>query len=95
MKPQRVRMTHDLIVNYGLYPKMSIFRPRLLGQADLCKFHDPEYISFLKNISLAFPGISLASLFNVDFGFIARANEVMFPLWHLLELAQLSGEDLP
>ena len=44
-------MTHDLIVNYGLYPKMSIFRPRLLGQADLCKFHDREYISFLKNIS--------------------------------------------
>ena len=51
MKPQRVRMTHDLIINYELYSKMSVFRPRLLGQADLCKFHDKDYIQFLKTIT--------------------------------------------
>jgi hypothetical protein len=25
MKPQRLRMTHDLILNYGLYKKMEVW----------------------------------------------------------------------
>ena len=28
MKPHRIRMTHNLVVNYGLYKKMEIFRPQ-------------------------------------------------------------------
>ena len=31
MKPHRVRMTHNLVVNYGLYRKMDVFRPRLMS----------------------------------------------------------------
>ena len=27
MKPHRVRMTHNLVVNYGLYREMEVFRP--------------------------------------------------------------------
>lgn len=44
MKPHRIRMTHSLVMNYGLYKKMEIFVSRIptLGspgdppQADLC-----------------------------------------------------------
>ena len=25
MKPQRIKMTHNLILNYGLYKKMEVF----------------------------------------------------------------------
>lgn len=25
MKPQRIRMTHNLLINYGLYRKMEIY----------------------------------------------------------------------
>ena len=25
MKPQRIKMTHNLVLNYGLYKKMEIF----------------------------------------------------------------------
>ena len=31
MKPHRARMTHNLVVNYGLYRKMDIFRPKLIS----------------------------------------------------------------
>jgi len=27
MKPHRMRMTHNLLLNYGLYRKMEIYRP--------------------------------------------------------------------
>ena len=27
MKPHRVRMTHNLVVNYGLHRQMEVFRP--------------------------------------------------------------------
>ena len=27
MKPHRIRMTHNLLLNYGLYRKMEIYRP--------------------------------------------------------------------
>ena len=39
MKPHRVRMAHNLIVNYNLYKEMDVFRPPLVGHADLTRFH--------------------------------------------------------
>lgn len=42
MKPHRIRMTHSLIMNYGLYQKMEIYVRRLsthssaLGACLLC-----------------------------------------------------------
>lgn len=50
MKPHRIRMTHNLVLNYGLYRKMEIFRPHKALQEDMIKFHSDEYIKFLKNI---------------------------------------------
>ena len=56
MKPHRVRMTHNLIVNYGLYRKMDCFRPKLVSAAQLTRFHSDDYINFLRLIS---PGTQL------------------------------------
>jgi len=50
MKPHRIRMTHNLLVNYGLYRKMEIFRPAKTSAEDMTKFHSDDYIKFLKNI---------------------------------------------
>jgi histone deacetylase 1/2 len=51
MKPHRVRMTHNLVVNYGLYRKMEVFRPRLVSQTAMTRFHSDDYINFLKVIT--------------------------------------------
>jgi len=51
MKPHRVRMTHNLVVNYGLYRKMDVFRPKLVGAAQLTRFHSDDYVNFLRLIT--------------------------------------------
>ena len=51
MKPHRVTMTHNLVVNYELYHKMKIIRPPLVAPATLTRFHSDDYINFLKVIS--------------------------------------------
>lgn len=50
MKPHRIRMTHNLVLNYGLYRKMEMYKPSKAAQEDMTKFHSDEYIRFLKNI---------------------------------------------
>lgn len=51
MKPHRARMTHNLVVNYGLYRKMDIFRPKLVSADQLTRFHSDDYINFLRLIT--------------------------------------------
>ena len=51
MRPHRVRLTHHLVVNYGLHKHMNIFRPKPASKADLCAFHCDEYVQFLQNIA--------------------------------------------
>jgi histone deacetylase 1/2 len=43
-------MTHNLILNYGLYRKMEIYRPHKATYEDLTRFHSGEYIGFLRTI---------------------------------------------
>lgn len=50
MKPHRIRMAHNLILNYGLYRKMEIYRPHKANQEEMTKYHSDDYIRFLKNI---------------------------------------------
>ena len=64
MKPHRVRMTHNLVVNYGLYRKMDVFRPKLVSAAQLTIFHSDDYINFLRLIT---PGKEQHTL-NTDLG---------------------------
>jgi len=51
MKPHRVRMTHNLVVNYGLYKRMEVFRPKPVGSSQMTRFHSDDYINFLKVIT--------------------------------------------
>ena len=51
MKPHRVRMTHNLVVNYGLYRQMEVFRPKPVSAALMTRFHSDDYINFLRIIT--------------------------------------------
>ncbi|EZG83563.1 histone deacetylase [Gregarina niphandrodes] len=52
MKPQRIRMAHSLILSYGLYKHMDVFRPHDAGHVELAQFHDSEYVNFLSEITV-------------------------------------------
>ena len=51
MRPHRVRLTHHLVVNYGLYKHMNVFSPKPATYADLTAFHSDEYINFLRQVT--------------------------------------------
>lgn len=51
MKPLRVRMTHSLITNYGLYRHMNVHRPAHATFENLTNFHSTEYINFLQSVT--------------------------------------------
>lgn len=51
MKPHRVRMAHHLIVTYGLYKYLDVYRPPLISQADITKFHSDDYVNFLRMVT--------------------------------------------
>ena len=51
MKPHRLKMTHNLLLTYGLYKKMDVFRPHWASREEMTKFHSQEYIDFLQKVS--------------------------------------------
>ncbi|XP_062501177.1 histone deacetylase 3-like [Corticium candelabrum] len=51
MKPQRLALTHSLVLHYGLYKKMDVYRPYRANEHDMARFHSPDYVSFLKRIT--------------------------------------------
>jgi histone deacetylase 1/2 len=51
MKPHRIRMTHTLLLNYGIYKHMQVFRPQLAGVEDMTQFHADDYVAFLQKIN--------------------------------------------
>ncbi|ETO31822.1 hypothetical protein RFI_05297 [Reticulomyxa filosa] len=68
MKPHRIRMTHSLVVNYGLFKKMEIYRPYRLEERDMTLFHADDYIHFIKSVTVENKetwGTSLEK-FNID-----------------------------
>jgi histone deacetylase 1/2 len=48
MKPVRVRMTHSLVLAYGLHKHMQVFRPRRATPVEMMRFHAAEYVKFLQ-----------------------------------------------
>jgi len=50
MKPHRLTITHNLVLNYGLYKKMNVYRPRRATEKDMIKYHSADYINFLKSV---------------------------------------------
>ncbi|CAD6568567.1 MAG: histone deacetylase [Alectoria sarmentosa] len=51
MKPHRIRMAHSLIMNYGLYKKMEIYRAKPATNLEMTQFHTDEYVEFLKKVT--------------------------------------------
>ncbi|KAA6421042.1 MAG: histone deacetylase 1 [Trebouxia sp. A1-2] len=51
MKPHRIKMTHALILHYGLYNDLECFRPIPAEKKDLLKFHSSDYLSFLQTVT--------------------------------------------
>lgn len=51
MKPHRVRMAHNLILSYGLYKKMEIYRPHLISEEEMTRFHADDYVHFLQHVN--------------------------------------------
>ncbi|EEQ86733.1 histone deacetylase 1/2 [Blastomyces dermatitidis ER-3] len=51
MKPHRIRMAHSLVMNYGLYKKMEIYRAKPANKFEMTQFHTDEYIDFLAKVT--------------------------------------------
>ncbi|CAH1763544.1 5660_t:CDS:10 [Entrophospora sp. SA101] len=51
MKPHRMRMTHDLVINYNLFRKMEILTPKRASPRQMTRFHTDEYIDFLYRVT--------------------------------------------
>lgn len=51
MKPHRMRMTHNLVTNYGLHKKMDILRPKRATRDQMTRFHTDEYVDFLNRVT--------------------------------------------
>ncbi|GFN95149.1 histone deacetylase [Plakobranchus ocellatus] len=51
MKPQRITLTHSLVLRYGLHDKMKVYRPYQATARDMCRFHSDDYIQFLSSVS--------------------------------------------
>ena len=50
-QPHRLKLAHHLILSYGLYQKMSVYRPHLASSSEMTTFHSEDYISFLSRIT--------------------------------------------
>ncbi|XP_045157951.1 histone deacetylase 3-like [Mercenaria mercenaria] len=51
MKPQRIALTHCLVMHYNLHKKMQVYRPYRASMHDMCRFHSDDYIDFLMRVS--------------------------------------------
>jgi histone deacetylase 1/2 len=44
-------MTHSLILHYGLYSQMDVYKPTKARPEDMTTFHVDDYVSFLRNVT--------------------------------------------
>lgn len=51
MKPHRIRMAHSLVMNYGLYKDLEIFRAKPATKQEMTQLHTDEYIDFLSRVT--------------------------------------------
>lgn len=51
MKPFRLLLTDEIVLNYGLQHKMDWYKPRAATEQEVVEFHAQEYVDFLKNVT--------------------------------------------
>ncbi|KAL7027076.1 hypothetical protein ACKWTF_005291 [Chironomus riparius] len=89
MKPFRIVMAHNLIMKYGLYKKMKIYRPYRASKEDMFNFHADDYVIFLKNINEGFISNEVKEL-TTRFSVGTKENDC--PVFKgVFDLAQISS----
>jgi histone deacetylase 1/2 len=91
MKPHRARMTHNLIVNYGLHRKMDVFRPTLVPASQLTRFHSDDYINFLRVITPDNMGDYLRQLQRFNVGEDCPVFDGLYELCQIYTSASIGG----
>jgi len=51
MKPHRLCLTNNLVLNYGLHKKMDLYKARRADEEDMLKFHSSDYVDFLQRVT--------------------------------------------
>ncbi|GAA5981974.1 hypothetical protein JCM5350_006585 [Sporobolomyces pararoseus] len=51
MKPHRIKMAHNLILNYGLDKHLDVLKPDRCSKHEMTRFHTDEYIDFLARVT--------------------------------------------
>lgn len=51
MKPHRLAVTHSLVLHYGLQDKMEVVTPSPAVHTEITRFHNKEYIDFLRSVT--------------------------------------------
>lgn len=51
MKPHRLTLTHNLLLAYGLYRKMDVYRPHKCTIDEMSLFHSDDYVNFLSRVN--------------------------------------------
>ncbi|XP_065833815.1 histone deacetylase 3-like [Oscarella lobularis] len=65
MKPHRLALTHSLVLHYGLYKKMTVYRPYRATEHDMAHFHTPDYVRFLRRVTPQNADADALTKFNV------------------------------
>lgn len=53
MKPWRLTLTKHLVLGFGLQHTMDTYEAVSAGKDEVCRFHDPDYVDFLSQVSPA------------------------------------------
>ena len=51
MKPHRIRMAHNLLLHYGVYKNLDVYKPVPANFEDLTRFHSDDYIEFMRKVT--------------------------------------------
>ncbi|KAI0074784.1 histone deacetylase RPD3 [Panus rudis PR-1116 ss-1] len=51
MKPQRMRITHEIVSSYGMLEHMTVLRAKRATAEEMTRFHTDEYVEFLVDMT--------------------------------------------
>lgn len=51
MKPQRMALANELVLNFGLHERLEMYEPRWATEEELKLFHVSDYIDFLRQVT--------------------------------------------
>ena len=51
MKPHRIRMAHNLLLHYGVYKHLEVYKPTPSQYDDLTLFHADDYVDFMRKVT--------------------------------------------